>query len=256
MPISDIVATVSPIRCYREGNYLSSASGFFYDFESSLYIITNRHVFIDENEGYLPDEISLTLHTNQNDIRQNSTLRLPLYGTNSQSLWKEHPSGGSNVDVVALPLRRDDFNPRFFIKALSPNNHIPADADISIGEDVHVIGYPLGFHDRINNLPIVRSAIIASVYPVPFEGRPIVLIDSRLHSGTSGSPVLTKPTNMLRRTDGSTSFMTGTVTYLVGVHSATVDLPDRDPDEDEPLGLNVVWFATLISEIIRGQTAI
>lgn len=255
MAISDIVATVTPIGCYKERNHICSASGFFYNVEDSLHLVTNRHVFIDESEAYSPDEIVLTLHTDPNDIRHNSTIHLPLYDRDNQPLWKEHPRGGTNVDVVALPLRRDDFIPRFFMKAFAPNNHIPADAEISIGEDVHVIGYPLGFHDRIHNLPIVRSAIIASVYPVPFEGQPFVLIDSRLHSGTSGSPVLTKPTNILRRNDGSTSIMTGTVTYLVGVHSASVDLSDRDPDEDEPLGLNVVWFAALIPEIIRGPTA-
>ena len=91
---------------------------------------------------------------------------------------------------------------------------------------------------------------MASVYPVPFRGNPYVLIDARLHSGTSGSPVVTKPTNLIMRTDGSGAITNRFVRYLVGVHSATLDVTDRDSKRDEPLGLSVAWFASLIQEII------
>jgi len=38
--------------------------------------------------------------------------------------------------------------------------------------------------------------------------------------------------------------------FLMGVHSETLIL-DRDPEVDEPLGLNFVWYANLIPEIIN-----
>jgi len=44
--------------------------------------------------------------------------------------------------------------------------------------------------------------------------------------------------------------MSGTRSFLVGVHSGTLDIVERDPDQDEPLGLNAVWFASLIPEIV------
>jgi len=147
-------------------------------------------------------------------------------------------------------MNREQVMSRFFIKAFRPEDHVPQNVDISIGEDVLVIGYPLGFHDALHNLPIIRNAIISSVYPVPFQGHPIILIDSRLHRGTSGSPVLTKPSQWIRYTDGSTAMLGRPKSFLVGVHSGTLDITIRDPSQDEPLGLNAVWFASLIPEII------
>lgn len=255
MPISDLIAIVAPVNCYKQGRPEAIASGFFYTQDEQLYFITNRHVVIKEEDDYHPDEIRLKLHTNPNDIRQNGTLSLQLYDGQGEASWMEHPVHGRRIDVVAIPLDTPEVKSRFFVKAFGIGNHIPPDVDIAIGEDVLVLGYPMGFHDTLHNLPVVRNAVMASVYPVPFEGNPIVLIDSRLHSGTSGSPVLTKPTQTIRRTDGSTSFLNQSVTFLVGVHSASIDVLDRDPEFDEPLGLNVVWFASLIPEIIKGLGA-
>ena len=251
MAISDLTATVAPVHCFREGHQQATASGFFYADGDRLYFMTNRHVLIKEEDKYFPDELQLRLHTNPNDIRKNDIFSVRLYSDVGKPLWLEHPVGGKEIDVVAVPLDSEQVRSKFFVKAFDAANHIPQDVDISVGEDVLVLGYPMGFHDTLHNLPVVRNAILASVYPVPFEGKPIVLIDSRLHRGTSGSPVLTKPAQMIRRTDGSTSILNQPVIFLVGIHSATVDVLNRDPDQDEPLGLNAVWFASLIPQIIK-----
>lgn len=253
MPISDIVAIVTKMTCFKKGDPILSASGFFYAHNNDLFLVTNRHVVIEEDKNFFPDELKLRLHTDQNDVQRNEDYLVPLYSSNKR-VWREHPSQGKEIDVVAIPLNSQEIQSRFFVRALGMAKHIPNDIDISIGEDVQVIGYPLGFHDQVHNLPIVRNATMASVYPVPFEGRPYILIDSRLHRGTSGSPVMTKPTQMIRRIDGSTAMMSGPVKYFVGVHSASLDLTGRDPQYDEPLGLNVVWFAALIPEIITQQS--
>lgn len=250
MPISDMVATVTQIHCFRDGRQQGVGTGFFYLYEDNLHLITNRHVIINEEEDYIPDEIRLRLHTDPNDIRQNDNYSVRLYNDDEERLWHQHPTGHNEIDVAVIPMNREQVMPRFFIKAFRPEDHVPQNVDISIGEDVLVIGYPLGFHDALHNLPIIRNAIISSVYPVPFQGYPIILIDSRLHSGTSGSPVFTKPSQMIRYTNGSTSLSSGTRSFLVGVHSGTFDIVERDPDQDEPLGLNAVWFASLIPEII------
>jgi S1-C subfamily serine protease len=255
MPVSNLVLTVAPVRCFKEGRPKTRASGFFYTHVDKLYFITNRHVIVEEEENYFPDEIELRLHTDFSDTRQNEWFSIRLYDHLGKPLWLEHPVGGKEVDVVAVPLDSEPFKSRFLVKAFSTGSHIPRDVEISIGEDVIVIGYPLGYYDTLHNLPIVRNAIMASVYPVPFEGRPILLIDSRLHSGTSGSPVLTKPAQVISRQEGDAYVLTvppgQAVTFLVGVHSATIVPLDRDPERDEPLGLNVVWFASLIPEIIE-----
>ncbi|MDA2924303.1 serine protease [Acidobacteria bacterium AH-259-L09] len=252
MAITDLVALVAPVSIRRRGKQIASASGFFYSRAEDLFFVTNRHVVIKEGKNFYPDELSLRLHTDPNNIRKNDNLTVPLY-KNRKPLWLEHPKHGPKVDVVAIPIPRERTQKRFFIRAFSAQNHIPNDVVVSIGEDVLVLGFPLGFHDLVHNLPIVRNATLASVYPVPFQGQPFVLIDSRLHSGTSGSPVITKETAILRKTDGSTALLSGGgATFFLGVHSASIDVINRDPTQDEPLGLNVVWFASLVEEIVSG----
>jgi hypothetical protein len=246
--INQDIFAVSPIRCFKENKEIGQATGFFYYF-NSLYIITNRHVIIDENDDYYPDELRLHLHKIDN-INQSRIFSVPLYDTSGDKLWLEHPQYGGEVDVIALPIDRDRLNSQYFIKSFGVHDNIPSNIDISIGEDVLVIGYPLGFRDTINNLPIARNATIASVYQVPFEGKPGFLIDSRLHRGTSGSPVSTKPMGIRYTTDGSMNFG-GRPRFFLGVHSETVNTLERDPDEDEPLGLNFVWNANLIPELIN-----
>lgn len=250
MPIDDSLATVSQVRCFKDGQQQAVASGFFYIDSDRLFFITNRHVVVEEDENYYPDEVRLRLHLTSTDIRQNDDFPLTLYDTSSNPIWLEHPNAEARIDVVALPLDGEYVRYRFFTRSFSSDNLIPSDVEIGIGEDVLVLGYPMGFYDTVHNLPIIRSATLASVYPVPFSGDPMVLIDSRLHHGTSGSPVLTKPTQMLRRQDGSTSMLAAPISFLLGVHSASVDIRDRNTEQDEPLGLSVVWFAKLIKEII------
>jgi hypothetical protein len=81
---------------------------------------------------------------------------------------------------------------------------------------------------------------VASVYPVPFEGNEFFLIDSELHPGTSGSPVITQPSIWIVNTKESELFEEHKY-RLIGVHSAAYG----------DLKLNVVWFAGLIAELTK-----
>lgn len=61
--------------------------------------------------------------------------------------------------------------------------------DIIGGQTVMFVGYPTGFFDQKNFLPILRSGTIASIPSVDFNGRPQILIDAQVFPGSSGSPV-------------------------------------------------------------------
>jgi hypothetical protein len=127
---------------------------------------------------------------------------------------------------------------------------------ISIGEDILVIGYPLGlYYDDVYNLPVIRSGTLASAYPVPFQGKPHFLIDARLHKGTSGSPVITKLKNLIETTgpgklEGRLQFV------LLGVNSSTAEF-HKDAEFhkcEEPLGLNAAVFASIVQTITKDST--
>jgi hypothetical protein len=110
---------------------------------------------------------------------------------------------------------------------------------------VLILGFPLGFHDDVNNLPIVRSATIASSYSHPFKGESYFLTDARLHRGMSGAPVIANlAAGSGRHGESEASWR------LFGMHSSTLDVSDRDPEQDERLALNTTWYASLITEML------
>ena len=73
--------------------------------------------------------------------------------------------------------------------------------DITIGEEVFIVGYPSGYTQGENNFPIVRQGIIASQIGEKYieiqNGKKRVfrgfLIDGGIIPGSSGSPVILKP---------------------------------------------------------------
>lgn len=112
------------------------------------------------------------------------------------------------------------------------------------------VGYPEGLSDEVHNLPIARNASLASSYMVPFNGKQYMLVDSRLHPGTSGSPVFTKPIFSARRPDGSFTESPKGRTYFVGIHSAGARTRASGKTcEGEPLDLNLCWFASLLDDM-------
>ena len=244
MSISDINFTTTKIEMIKSGQIIGSASGFFFKDNDIKYLATNRHVVINENEKHFPDALRITLHNGRIDLTQNKTVDIDLY-LDSKPLWLQHNNYSNNsCDVVLIPLDistlKDAELEKFNSSAITfIKSDIINTREVNSFGDVVVVGYPLGFHDTIHNLPIYRKAMIASCYGIDFIGQPYFLIDTNLHPGTSGSPVLSSPHTLFKegnRTEGYALF---------GIHSAEHVFGDK------PLGLNVVWYSYLLIEIAR-----
>jgi len=102
-----------------------------------------------------------------------------------------------------------------------------------------VVGFPLGFHDTLHHMPVVRQAGLASSFGMRFQGKGYFLTDARTHRGTSGAPVV------MRVTDPESGL--GDLPWLLlGVHSSRLDVGTRDLELDEALGLNCAWYADIL----------
>ncbi len=250
--INPIVLTVSLIVQIKNNAAIGSASGFFYGRGEDLFLVTNQHVMRDDqarddkgnSAPIIPDLLRLRLHTDANDVRKVGELDVPLY-KGKDRLWKIH-SDSPMADVALLKLDSAAIKKRFVVKAWSKESFLPKNYPMAPGEDVFVMGYPLAFHDVVFNLPIFRNAMIASMYRVSFRGAPLFLIDANLHPGTSGSPVITKPKSAWVDDQGNTNLVTGTVYYLLGVHSGTVS---KDLTGGQNIGLGAAWYAEIIEDI-------
>jgi hypothetical protein len=247
--VSSLAFAVAQLECFRENVLIARATGFFYASGDDVYLVTNRHVVREEEAGHNPDRLKLRLHTDAADLRANGVYVVPLYDRDGRPRWLEHPRHGAAVDVVAIPMEASRLRSEFVVAPFGPEAHVPEEAVIQVGEDVVVIGYPFGLHDVAYNLPLVGRGTLASFYPIPFEGRPYFLIECRLQAGCSGGPVLTKPGGVMQTRGAKLNLYLNTGVYLLGVSSARV-AKDTAREDVGPLGLNTVWFADLIPEIV------
>jgi hypothetical protein len=127
-------------------------------------------------------------------------------------------------------------------RAFTPH-HLPSVSDnIEVGSSLLVPGFPLGFHDGLHHMPVVRQAIIASSFGLRFQGEGYFLTDARTHRGTSGAPVVMRAPNV-KPEQGDLPWM------LLGIHSARLDVGTRDEALDEALGLNCAWYADILLKL-------
>jgi len=227
---------VAPIEVWCGPSRIATATGFFFTNEEKLWLITNRHVVRDDERRLFPDKLRLRLHTNAQDHTQNTDYEVPLY-RDRNSVWREKPG----VDLAAIELPMQEMS-HFVLIALAPSFLPPGNLVIAPGDEVLIVGYPRGFSDALHNYPILRTGAVASAYPVPFQGQPFFLVDARLHPGTSGSPVLAKPSNTMTTSSGTTVHGDFHIFFL-GVNSGEANFPG------ESSGLNAIWYGSEVAAL-------
>jgi hypothetical protein len=199
-----------------------------------LFLVTSRHVLIDAPSAHFPNRIEIELHTDAIDLTRSLTLSVWLY-RDGQSLWQQGGDAGGAIDVAVIELDRSQIPPDAAMFCFTPE-HLQLGTDtVEVGSSLLVVGFPLGFHDLVHHLPVVRLAVVASAFGVRFQGQGYFLTDARTHRGTSGAPVV-------MRSSGTDALPW----KLLGVHSARMDMRTRDLEQDESLGLNCAWYADIL----------
>jgi hypothetical protein len=225
----------------------TNASGFFFERDGGLYLVTSRHVVLDTPAKHFPDRIEIELHLDGVDLTRSTGFSIPLYA-NGKSVWRQGRDSGGEVDIAVLELDRAKLPPAGVLRAFTPAQlAVPADA-IGVGASLLVSGFPLGFHDALHHLPVVRQAVVASSYGIRFQGQGYFLTDARMHRGASGAPVVMRDPAVPPRNPALPWL-------LLGVHSARLDMGDRDQVLDESLGLNCAWYADILMALTGPQPA-
>ncbi|HEY0821206.1 MAG TPA: serine protease [Rhizobacter sp.] len=215
---------------------LTSASGFFFERDERLFLVTSRHVLFDAPTEHAPDRIEIGFHTDARDLTQLATLSILLH-RDGLSVWRQAKDTGGEVDVAVLDLDRSAMPAGSVVQPFGPR-HLEGGFDLfNVGDRLVIPGFPLGFFDTVHHLPVVRQAGIASSYGVRFQGQGYFLTDARMHRGSSGSPVLARAEPAA---PGRPRW------HLLGVHSSRMDMATRDLAQDESLGLNCAWYADVL----------
>lgn len=234
--IDSILLTAARIVTFADRRSLTNASGFFFQRDERLFLVTSRHVLVDAPSGHRPDRIEIELHTREGDMGRSTGFSVPLY-RQGESQWRQGTDSGGEIDIAMIELERDAMPASSVLQAFTPGHLQDSEQPVRVGSSLLVVGFPLGFHDTLHHLPVVRQAVIASAFGMRFQGQGFFLTDARTHRGTSGAPVVMHDP---AAADPSLPWK------LLGVHSARMDVSNRDKVTDESLGLNCAWYADML----------
>lgn len=217
---------------------LSNSTGFFFERDGRLFLVTCRHVVLDEASGHRPDRLEIELHVDPGNVAKTTQFSIPLY-RNGEPVWRQAADATGPVDVVAIALERHALPRTLLMRAFTPAHLLEQLDQIEVGTSVLIVGFPLGFHDTLHRLPVARQAIVASAFGLRFQGNGYFLTDARTHRGTSGAPVVARAPKR-HATRQELAWM------LLGVHATRMDVSDRDVAQDERLNLNCAWYADVL----------
>jgi hypothetical protein len=153
-----------------------------------------------------------------------------------KSVWRQGNDTGGEIDVAVIELQRTALPLSVMLRSFTPRHLQRSLQEVEVVAPLLIVGFPLGFHDALHHLPVVRQAVIASSFGLRFQGLGYFLTDARTHRGTSGAPVVMHSPS----TDAQLPWK------LLGVHSARMDMGSRDLQLDETLGLNCAWYADIL----------
>jgi V8-like Glu-specific endopeptidase len=163
--------------------------------KQKILLFSNKHVFWgkkDKDKKDIEKTIRLTLHKLDEDgsyklggvhAFMGKIKRSPENG------YYEHPD--ESVDVACVNISHLNN------QGIKLNLHYLIIEDfcrfkreeLFAGMKILFVGYPSGFYDKANFLPVMRSGTIASIPVVDFDGKPNILLDAQVFPGSSGSPV-------------------------------------------------------------------
>lgn len=233
-PVIDrLLLASTPVATFDGERRLTSASGFFFQQGTRLFLVTSAHVLLDLPSGHHPNRVELLLHQSGSDLRPCHLVSLWLY-ENGRALWRQAGDSGGEVDVALLEIPSLALPLHTQWAAFGPHQLQPP--PLRIGAPVLIVGFPLGFHDTLHHLPVVRGAVVASAWGIRFQGKGCFVTDAPMHRGSSGAPVVCYDPAI----DPLLPWQ------LLGVHAARMDMQGRDQQHDASLGLNLAWYADVL----------
>jgi S1-C subfamily serine protease len=233
-----------------------------------IYLVTNKHVINkDELKRKAASKFVFSLNSKINDGTV-KVKEIKLEFVEPKNEVREHPD--KNVDVIVFDITEVfRTGPGIEAQAIRLNNFCDVSTieqlDIKVADEVMVFGYPqlYGLKHEQSNFPIVRQGIIASRIQENLKDRGIrgneeertlrgFLIDGAIIPGSSGSPVILKPTlgRYIRNeylVDKFPPVLLGIVSeYRIGVINQ-----ENSPDHLSFVNLGLVFRAETIRETIK-----
>lgn len=219
------------------------------------YLVSNKHVLLESTSFRISFVKKQVLH-NGPELGRVSTFRFQY----SESYIELHPDQDVDVAVIDMSGFVEKYQDSIYFRAL--NYDMLADCDeefLHVSQNVSFVGYPDNRYDIKTNLPLMRSATIASPPSLDFNGLRAFVIDGQVFPGSSGSPVII---NAAREQWKSAQFSQRDTPawLLLGIVSMTMlrhnelEIQEsklvKNAHVAEVLGLGIIFKSTTIKEVL------
>lgn len=208
--------------------------------QGRVFLVTNKHV-VHRDPAVRPSVSHVTCHFNTKEVEGKTgtaSRDIPLVNDDGSRRFRDHPD--ADTDVLAIEITDVILNPtiekRWATYDLFADDAKRKELDITVGEEVVTIGYPLGLRQGNTNFPLVRQGLIATKIgellrdKVSATGGGLreralraFLIDGATVPGSSGSPVVLKP--VIGRIQGDAIVMGAAPPVLLGIVAETMYAP-------------------------------
>lgn len=215
-----------------------------------VHLVSNKHVL----EG--ADSIAITFtRSKDGEADVGNTLRLPIANVAANVVG--HPDPDVDIAILTCTGLFNLLPNQLYFKAASYDMLATFnEPELSVAENVYFVGYPDNRYDITNNLPLIRTGLIASHPKYDFNGKPVFIIDAQVFPGSSGSPVYIDLT--YENMKNGQIVVGKRDIKLLGIVSATMVRNNQLKAvqtatsfvTQEVLGLGIVFKATAIKELI------
>ena len=251
--IDSLSLATTKLEMLCNGKELGTGSGFYYRKGSRLFLVSNWHVFSGchpekrtalHSSCWVPDEQKIYLQVlNSQGVLESVGYTDKLRNSDGVAQWWEHPSLGSKVDVGVVELLGELRGKQTHSAELAGGEKLP----VKVGQDVFVLGYPMGLLKQ-GLLPVWKRGSIASEPELDVDDKRVMLIDTGTREGMSGSPVVAVSRLSAFRKDETGTATASDRARLLGVYSGRYGAENYSEVQ-----LGICWKASLIDEIIDGE---
>jgi len=189
-------------------------------------VVTGINLGVSTEHPKTLDEVRVAVLCGKNEGHERTCHRIPLYSENMTPNWIEHPKGGQEVDVVALPITLPT-------EAILAAHHNTSCTKPQLEAKVSVLGYPLD----INTAGKMKMALSpmwmeAAIVNIPEdESDHLFHINPQAGSGMAGAPVW-----FLDKSESSAKHISPRC--VAGVYSGN---SIKEATEGIVWGIDVVW---------------
>ena len=266
--IEHITMVTTPIILLKGDTAVGQGTGFFYGLidtvkkGSVIFLVTNYHVLTgsapNKNKKPIGDNIIFYFHKDDKNTGNLKDVRYPLYTKDGEPIWitsKTNP----DADVAIIPLISGVYQD--CMPYGISEDWTKTQIKLRPTTTVTLVGYPYGFKDSVNALPIWKTGSIASEPSVNFSGKPLFIVDVSAFPGMSGSPVFAIVNGAYESDQGGT--VVGNARKFLGIYSSMESIEENKYLEElqinkkegiimtESLQLGHVWKAQLIIDIVK-----